>query len=333
MINIAVIGAGRMGQIYCHNVAKNEHCKLVYVVGRTLESASKLAHKYQAPACTEISVVINNEAIDAIIIASPTPTHLDIVTMAAKAGKAVFCEKPIDLDIHRVDQCLQTLAQYPVPFMLGFNRRFDPQISQLRQRVLAGDVGHLNMLLLTSRDPCPPPVNYLQSSGGYFIDSTVHDIDLICWISQELPLEVMATGSCLVDPKIGELGDIDTSMTMMLMPSGTICHVNNSRRSVYGFDQRIEAFGSKGMLQTQNQHQHSLLSYSDTQTNMASPLEYFFLERYQQSYRIIIDEFIDAVENKKSIECNQFDGRNALAIALACNRSVKERKAIAPVYS
>ena len=240
MINIAVIGAGRMGQIYCHNVAKNAHCTLVYVVSRTLESASKLAHKYQANACTEISVAINNEAIDAIIIASPTPTHLDIVTMAAKAGKAVFCEKPIDLEIQRVDQCLQTLAQYPIPFMLGFNRRFDPQISKLRQAVLAGDVGHLHMLLLTSRDPCPPPVNYLQSSGGYFIDSTVHDIDLMCWISQELPLEVMATGSCLVDPKIGELGDIDTSMTMMMMPSGAICHVNNSRRSVYGFDQRID---------------------------------------------------------------------------------------------
>ena len=133
MINIAVIGAGRMGQIYCHNVAKNAHCTLVYVVSRTLESASKLAHKYQAHGCTEVSVAINNEAIDAIIIASPTPTHLDIVTMAAKAGKAVFCEKPIDLDIQRVDQCLQTLAQYPIPFMVGFNRRFDPQISKLRQ--------------------------------------------------------------------------------------------------------------------------------------------------------------------------------------------------------
>lgn len=332
MINIAVIGSGRMGQIYCHNVAKNSQCKLVFVVSRTLESASKLAYQYQAHASTDISSVINNDATDAIIIASPTPTHVDIITMAAKAGKAVFCEKPIDLDIHRVDQCLQTLAQYPIPFMLGFNRRFDPQVSQLRQGVLSGDIGELNMLLLTSRDPNPPQVSYIKSSGGYFIDSTVHDIDLACWISQEYPIEVMATGSCLVDPQIGEAGDIDTSMTMMLMPSGVICHVNNSRRSVYGFDQRIEAFGSKGMLQTQNQHEHSLLSYCNSQTNSAAPLQHFFLERYEQSYTIVISEFIDSVNNKTPITCTQHDGRSALAIALACNRSVKERKAIAPEY-
>ncbi|MGB8623264.1 MAG: Gfo/Idh/MocA family oxidoreductase, partial [Paracoccaceae bacterium] len=201
-----------------------------------------------------------------------------------------------------------------------------------QEAVAGGEVGDLHLLMLTSRDPGPPPVSYIKSSGGYWADSTIHDIDLACWISGERPVEVFATGSCLVEPEIGAAGDVDTSMTVLRMPSGCLVHVNNSRRAVYGFDQRIEAFGNAGMIQTANRHEDNLLRWDGARTLAHSPLEHFFLERYAASFRHAIDEFLAAVSEGREPSSTAAHGRQALAIALACETARREGRTVKPDY-
>lgn len=333
MLNVAIIGSGRMGQIYANHISRNPDCQLSYVVSRTQASAERLAQQYEGvQATTDVDVMLSDASVGAVIIVSSTPTHVDYIIAAAKAGKAIFCEKPIDLDIERVQACLAVLEQHPVPFMLGFNRRFDPEIDLLQQRIQNGEIGQPSLLLLTSRDPAPPPIDYVKSSGGYFLDSTIHDIDLACWLMGEAPEEVVAFGSNLVDPAIGAVGDVDTTMTMLKFPSGAICHVNNSRQCSYGFDQRIEAFGEKGMLQTQNQHESTIVAYTGTHTRQQAKLKHFFLERYEASFTRIMAQFVDAVIHQQPITCNQYDGRRALIIALALTQSLQDKTVIKPDY-
>ena len=332
MIGLSIFGSGRMGQIYASHVTTNSNAKLVSIVNPNLASAEKLTAQYGGVALSDPFVALNDDAVDAVIISTPTSTHLEYIEMAAKAGKAILCEKPLDLSLTRVDSCLEQLAVHPVPFMLGFNRRFDPNVSLLRAKVQQGEVGDLQILMLTSRDPAPPPLDYVKTSGGYFADSTIHDIDLACWIANERPVEVFATGSCLIDQSIGELGDVDTAMTVLKMPSGCLCHVNNSRRAVYGFDQRIEAFGSKGMLQTENQREDRIQRWGDKHTAAKAPLKHFFLERYEESFKRELDEFVDALVHKRPPSSTASEGRNTLAIALACERSRRERRVIQPDY-
>ncbi len=332
MIGISVIGSGRMGQVYARNIHDNPATRLVHIVNPNLPSAAKLADEYGATAVGDIHESLADPAVDAVIISTPTNTHLEMIEAAAQAGKPILCEKPLDLDLSRVDRCIDILKQANPVFLLGFNRRFDPGVTALREAVRAGEVGDLHMLMLTSRDPGPPPVSYVKSSGGYFADSTIHDIDLACWISGERPTEVFATGSCLVDPEIGAAGDLDTTMTVLKMPSGCLVHVNNSRKSVYGFDQRIEAFGSGGMVQTKNQHDDNLLRSSGTQTMARAPLKHFFLERYAASFERMVQEFVDAIQGSTPASVSAADGRAALAIALACEKSRREGRAVKPDY-
>lgn len=332
MIGISVFGSGRMGVIFAQNVADHPDMTLVNVMNPNLPSAGKLTSAHGGNAVGNPHDALIDPAVDAVIIATPTSTHLDMIELAAKAGKPILCEKPLDLNLQRVDQCLDVLNSHPVPFMLGFNRRFDPQVSALQAAVMAGEIGDLNFLMLTSREPGPPPIGYVKTSGGYFADATIHDIDLICWITGELPVEVFATGSCLVDPEIGAAGDVDTSMTVLKMPSGCLCHVNNSRRTVYGFDQRIEAFGSRGMLQTTNQRDDNLLRWDEHNTDAKAPLKHFFLERYAASFVHELDEFVSAIKQHRPPTPTQHDGRNALAIALACEQSRSAGRVVQPDY-
>lgn len=332
MIGISVIGSGRMGQVYARNVHDNPATKLVHVVNPNLQSAAKLADLYGARAVEDIQTSLADPAVDAVIISTPTNTHLEMIEAAAQARKPILCEKPLDLDLSRVDRCISILEKTKPVFFLAFNRRFDPGVTALRDAVNSGEVGDLHMLLLTSRDPGPPPVSYVKTSGGYFADSTIHDIDLACWISGERPTEVFATGSCLIDPEIGKAGDLDTTMTVLKMPSGCLVHVNNSRKSVYGFDQRIEAFGSDGMVQTRNIHDDNLLRSSGTQTMSRAPLKHFFLERYAASFERMLQEFVEAIQGRKAASVTAADGRFALAIALACEKSCLQGSAIKPDY-
>jgi len=324
MLNVALLGSGRMAHVYGPKISEHKGLHLSCTFNPNLASAEKAAELYGGRADNDLERVLSDDTIRAVIIATPTNTHVDYIEAAAKAGKAIYCEKPIDKSLERVDHCMAVLKAHPVPFMLGFNRRFDPDNSALHSAVRAGEIGELNMLMSTSREPAPPPISYVKNSGGYFLDAQIHDIDLLCWIAGEWPVEVYAAGSCMVDPEIGAAGDIDTAMTTLKMPSGCLCHINNSRRTTYGFDQRVEAFGSKGMLQTTNQRDENLLRWTDMVTEAKSPLKHFFLERYDRSFLLALDEFHNAVTDGGAPTCNEYDGRRALSIALACDRSHRE---------
>lgn len=324
MLNVALLGSGRMAHVYGPKIREHKGLHLTCVFNPNLASAENAAELYGGRADNDLERILSDDMIHAVIIATPTNTHVAYIEAAAKAGKAIYCEKPIDQSLERVDHCMAVLKAHPVPFMLGFNRRFDPDNSALQHAVRAGEIGELNMLMSTSREPAPPTIFYVKNSGGYFLDAQIHDIDLLCWIAGEWPVEVYATGSCMVDPEIGAVGDIDTAMTTLKMPSGCLCHINNSRRTSYGFDQRVEAFGSKGLLQTINQRDDNLLRWTNKATEAKAPLKHFFLERYDKSFLLALDEFHNAVTDGRKPICNEQDGRMALAIALACDRSCRE---------
>jgi len=328
MLRFCLLGSGRMGYVYAKIISEHPEAELVAVINPNLKSAITLIENYGGNAFKTLAECRESIEFDAAIICSPTNTHLQLISEVAKAGKAIFCEKPIDLSMERLDQCISVVEQYKVPFAVGFNRRFDPTNLALRNRLMSGEVGNLNMLFLTSRDPSPPPIDYIKRSGGYFCDSTIHDIDLICWLTNDAPIEVFSSASCLIDDKIGAAGDVDTAMTILKMKSGVLCHINNSRKAVYGFDQRIEIFGSAGMLQTNNQRE-TLLSYSNEKVTDAQPLlKHFFLERYGQSFALEVSDFIHCIKTGSNPAVNQWDGRRALEIALACELSHREGRIV-----
>ncbi len=260
MLGIALLGSGRMAHVYGPKINAHPNLQLVAIFNPNLASAERATAQYGGRAYAELDAVLANPQVDAVVIATPTTTHLEYIQACAKAGKPIYCEKPLDQSLERVEHCLEALDQDPVPFMLGFNRRFDPDVSQLQAAVRNGDIGALTFLMSWSREPAPPPIDYVKRSGGYFLDASIHDIDLICWITGERPIEVFATGSCLFDPKIGKVGDVDATMTTLKMPSGCLAHINNSRSCSYGFDQRLEAFGRQGMLQTTNHRDNNRCS-------------------------------------------------------------------------
>ncbi|MEX1663537.1 inositol 2-dehydrogenase [Thioclava sp. 15-R06ZXC-3] len=332
MIGVTIFGSGRMGAIYAAALASSAHARLVSVVNPNLSSAERLVAQHGGVALRDPDAALADPSVDAVIITTPTDTHLEFIQRAVSAGKAILCEKPLDLSLDRVDACVDLITESDVAFMLGFNRRFDPGVGALREAVDAGDVGKLNILMLTSRDPAPPPLSYIRTSGGYWADSTVHDIDLACWIAGEQPVKVFATGSCLVDPGIGEAGDVDTSMTILKMPSGCLVHINNSRRAVYGFDQRIEAFGDAGMIQAANLHEDNLLHWDSKRTKAKAPLEHFFLERYARSFQLALEAFVLAVGENNPPTPTASDGHRALAIALACEDSRRRGCWVRPQY-
>lgn len=331
-LGISVFGSGRIGVIHARNAARAVGARLVSIMNPEPHLAQPIAAELGVPVVASKAEALSDPAVDAVIICTPTSTHVELIEAAARAGKAIMCEKPLDLSLDRVDRAMGVLSETGARFMLSFNRRFDPGVMALKAAVAGGEVGQLNMLSLTSRDPAPPPIDYVRQSGGYFADSTIHDIDLACWITGELPETVYATGSCLVDPAIGAAGDCDTAMTVLKMPSGVLVHVNNSRRAVYGFDQRIEAFGSGGMVQTVNQHDDNLLRSSGDGFGQQSRLKHFFLERYEASFAIALAEFVAAVRQGRAPSVTQMDGRNALIIARACEQSRREGHAIQPTF-
>lgn len=328
MSGICIFGAGRIGQLHAANVAANPRATLVNIVDVNQAAAAKLAGQYGARAETDAETALGEPDVDAVIIGAPTTLHVDLILASARHGKAVFCEKPIDLDIRRVDACLAEMADLGVPFGVGFNRRFDPTIQKMKAAIDGGDIGHVEIIVITSRDPAPPPVEYVKTSGGYFRDSTIHDLDLARWLMGEEVVEVSAFGSNLVDDAIREVGDFDTAVTSLKSAGGKLCLINNSRRAAYGFDQRVEIFGSKGMLQTANQMESGLLRWSEDGTAQQDRLKLFFLERYADSFRIELDDFLDAVEAGRQPSVTGEDGRAALALADAAQKSAETGQAI-----
>jgi myo-inositol 2-dehydrogenase/D-chiro-inositol 1-dehydrogenase len=254
MINIALFGAGRIGSLHAANIAASRPracLACVYDTNRALAEA--VAARHNTRVASSIGAVLADPAIQAVMIASPTSTHVELITAAARAGKAILCEKPIDLDIDRVERCKSDIAGTGVAVQIAFNRRYDQSHRAVREAVRAGDIGALELLMLTSRDPGLPSLEYIKGSGGLFRDMMIHDFDLARFILGDDPVvELFATGSIMVEPRFKEIGDVDTAMVIMKAASGALVHINNSRRAVYGYDQRVEAFGSKGMVQSDN---------------------------------------------------------------------------------
>lgn len=331
-LGIALMGTGRMAHVYGPKINAHPGLRLEVVFNPRIRSANVVSETYGGRPMDDIDTMLADPAVDAVVIATPTNTHVEYIIAAAKAGKPIYCEKPLDKTLERVEKCLNVLDAHPVPFMLGFNRRFDPDNSALQRAVAEGEIGRLNLLMSTSREPSPPPIEYVRASGGYFVDATIHDIDLMCWIAGERPVEVFSHGSCMFNPAIGSEGDFDLTATQMKMPSGAIVHINNSRQCAYGFDQRVEAFGDGGLLQTANHRDDPLIRWSSEVTESRKPLKHFFLERYDASFYHALDEFYHAVIENRAPSATQDDGRAALAIALACTESAKSGKAVKPKY-
>jgi len=276
---------------------------------------------------------IMSDKIDAILIASATPTHTQFITMGAKSGKAVFCEKPIDLDIHKVNECMKEINDINIPLQIGFNRRFDNSHAKVQQARLKKEIGELEMLIITSRDPEPPGLEYLNAAGGFFRDTTIHDFDLSRFILGDDPIiQVTAFGENLFDENAKKADDFDTAMFVLKSREGVLIHINNSRRAVYGYDQRVEAFGSKGMIISNNQTITSVESYTNKITSSKEPILHFFIERYTQAYKDQFNHFIECIKNNIKPSVTFEDGRNALIIANAAYESHKQKKTIEITY-
>lgn len=321
MLRFAQFGAGRIGAIHAANLATLPETQLLYVVDVNAAAAGALAVRHGAQVAS-VETALYDSNVDAVLIASSTDTHADLAIAAAKAGKAIFCEKPIDLSLRRVDACLAAVRKAKVPMFVGFNRRFDPSFSALHARIARGEIGNVEQVIISSRDPGLPPIAYLKVSGGQFRDMTIHDFDLARWLLGEEPVELFAYGSVLVDPAVGKIGDTDSAMILMKTASGRLCHINNSRRASYGYDQRIEVHGAKGRLLAGNRSATTVELADATAVATDKPL-HFFLERYADAYRAELAAFVDAVGNTKPMPVTAEDGRRAIVLAEAAVKSLR----------
>ncbi len=321
MLRFAQFGAGRIGAIHAANLAAMPNAQLLHIVDVNAAAAKTLADRHGARVAT-VAEVFADRNVDAVIIASSTDTHADLAIAAARAGKAIFCEKPIDLSLKRVDACLAAVKKAKVPMFVGFNRRFDPSFSSLHARIGRGDIGNVEQVIISSRDPGLPPISYLKVSGGQLRDMTIHDFDMARWLLGEEPHELFAYGSCLVDPAVKAIGDTDSVMIVMKTPSGRLCHINNCRRASYGYDQRLEVHGSKGRLMAGNRTATTVELADASAVTGDKPL-YFFLERYADAYRAELSAFVDAVESRKPMPVGAEDGRQAIVLAEAAVKSLK----------
>lgn len=316
---IAVFGAGRIGRIHAANIHQNTRAEIRHIVDVSRAAAEDLALLCNARV-SSIEEALQDEQVDAVIIASSTDTHAELVQAAAKAGKAIFCEKPLDLDTATARRSLEVVTQHQVRLCLGFNRRHDPTFNKLKQEIDAGAVGSVEVVSITSRDPSPPPADYVGRSGGLFRDMMIHDFDMARWLLGEEPVQVFASGSVLVDEKIGQAGDIDTAIAVLTTASGRLCQISNSRRCAYGYDQRIEVFGSKGMVNAGNATatQVQWANSSGVHSDVALP---FFLERYADAYRLQLEKFLRALAGENLDIPGGADGLKALQIADAAQQS------------
>ncbi|MCK8779740.1 inositol 2-dehydrogenase [Rhizobium sp. NTR19] len=330
VVRLALLGAGRIGKVHARAIAEDKRAKLVAVVDAMADAAQAIADSTGCKVST-IEAVEADGDIDAVIICTPTNTHADLIERFAKAGKAVFCEKPIDLDVARAKACVEVVRETGAKIMLGFNRRFDPHFQAVRRAIDDGKIGTVEMVTITSRDPGPPPAEYIKVSGGIFRDMTIHDFDMARFLLGEEIETVMASGSNLVDPKIGELGDYDSASLILTTKSGKQAIISNSRRASYGYDQRIEVHGSLGSVAAENQRPVSIeIANKDGYTR--PPLHDFFMTRYTAAYAAEIAAFIDCVTSGTAASPSAEDGVVALALADAALRAAKEGVAVRVSY-
>ena len=319
MLTMALLGAGRIGQIHGRNVADNPRARLAAIADADAKAAESLAAATGAKVAT-VDAIMDDSAIDAVLICSPTDTHADFIERAVKAGKAVFCEKPVSLEAARIEACLKVVDAAKGKLMIGFNRRFDPSFADVRRRIEAGEAGAIELITILSRDPGPPPVSYIERSGGLYRDMMIHDFDMARFLLGEEPVEVHAVGSNLVDPAIGKAGDVDTAAVLLRTASGRIAQISCSRRATYGYDQRVEVHGSKGLLAVGN-HRATTVVRANGDGYASDPSLPFFLERYADAYRNELAAFITAVTDGAPISPTGEDGLRAQRLADAATEA------------
>jgi myo-inositol 2-dehydrogenase/D-chiro-inositol 1-dehydrogenase len=326
-LKLAIAGLGRIGKIHLDNLLQTPDVEIVAATDPDEGSLQYARDKGVAYTTDTFEEMLGGTQIDAVLICSPTDTHADYVELSAKAGKHVFCEKPLDLSLARVSEVLKTVKDAKIKLMLGFNRRFDKEFRKVKELVKNEAVGIPHLVKITSRDPGAPPVSYIEKSGGLFLDMTIHDFDMARFVVDKEVEEVYAKGAVLIDPAIGDAGDIDTAVVTLTYSDGTMAIIDNSREASYGYDQRVEVFGSKGMVQSNNNFHDSHKLYNNQGIHAALPL-HFFLERYQEAYKTEMKDFIKGLENGTMMPVDGNDGLQSLKIGLAAIKSIQENRPV-----
>ena len=320
MIRIGLLGCGRIGQVHGRTLSRMAQARVVAVSDAVPAAAEALAASLSAEV-RDSHVLIDSADIDAVVIGTPTDTHYDLIHRAAAAGKAIFCEKPVDMSVARIRECQKVVEAAGVAFLTAFNRRFDPSFAAMQAAIRDGQIGRVELVTILSRDPAPPPISYIKSSGGIFRDMMIHDLDMARFLTGEDPVEVFARGSALVDPEIGAAGDVDTAAVTLTMPSGALVQISNSRRATYGYDQRAEVHGALGMLSVGNMPE-TQMRLANTAGFRSSPAMNFFLERYEDAYAAEMNHFIDCLVTGTPPSPSITDGLKAQMLADAAAQSL-----------
>ena len=328
-INVGVIGAGRIGRVHAENLAyRIPGVKLVAIADVIVDAAKKLAADLGVPtALKDHQAIMQDKQIDAVVICSSTDTHAQMIEDAAAAGKHIFCEKPIALDLLKIDHALQAVDKAGIKLQVGFNRRFDPSFKRVRDLVATGELGAPHILRITSRDPAPPPITYIKVSGGIFLDMAIHDFDMARYLMGSEVEQVYAAGAVLVDPEIGKAGDVDTAVTTLYFANGALGVIDNSRKAVYGYDQRVEVFGSAGMALVANKTPDNVTRSDAAGVHSALPL-YFFVERYAEAYVVEMLEFVQCIRENKTPSVTGVDGRVPVVMGYAAKKSFEEHRPV-----
>ncbi|MDP1876267.1 MAG: inositol 2-dehydrogenase [Actinomycetota bacterium] len=327
-VRIGIAGVGRIGRMHAEILTRHTLRATVIAVADAQEHLAVEVADDLRVGVLSVDELIDSPDIDAVAICTPSSTHVDLIVRAAAAGKAIFCEKPISLDLDEVDRALCAIESSGVPFMVGFNRRFDPSHRSVQMRVQLGDVGDVHLARITSRDPEPPPLSYVVNSGGMFVDMTIHDFDMARFVVGSPVVEVFAKGAALIDPAFADAGDVDTAVIVLTHANGALTTIDNSRQAVYGYDQRVEVFGSAGVAMSENVPRDAARLIT-VDGEVGATLQHFFLDRYRESYLDEWTAFIDYVADGGKSPISGADGRSALAIGIAAWQSVRESRPIA----
>ncbi len=328
-LKIGLIGAGRIGRLHAEHLASRVPSSEVMMVADAFEEAAKqCAESYAIPSFTQdYHTILDHPEIQAVVICSPTNTHTQIIEEAAQAGKHIFCEKPIALDLPSIDRALDTVKRAGVKLQIGFNRRFDANFSRVRQIIERGEIGQPHQFHIISRDPAPPPIEYIRVSGGIFLDMTIHDFDMARFLMGNEVEEIFAVGSVMSNPAIGEAGDVDTAVIILRLTNGVIGTISNSRQAVYGYDQRVEVLGSAGVIDTENNYSNTATISDSHSVRRDLPL-HFFLERYTESFVSEMTAFVDAILHDTPVPVTGHDGRVPVVMALAAGKSLTENRPV-----
>jgi myo-inositol 2-dehydrogenase/D-chiro-inositol 1-dehydrogenase len=328
MLRFALFGCGRIGRMHADNLVRHPKAALSHVYDVVADAAAEVAQKHGAVAAGSVDEALADPSVDAVLIASSTDTHIDLIQRSVEAGKAVLCEKPIDLDIARVDACWAKIKDQSPRVMIGFNRRFDPSFKAVHDAIRAGEIGDLRQVTITSRDPDVPSVAYMKVAGGLLRDMTIHDFDLARYLLGEEPVKVACFAQALIAQEVKDLKDHDTAMILLETASGRQACITNYRRAIYGYDQRIEAVGETGMVKAENRRPHTMERWGKAATEAKAPILHFFIERYQEAYNAEIQAFVEAVETGGKMPVDFQDGRRALMLANAAYDSLASGRVV-----